>query len=87
MAASENGISVSDIALTNFRTSLTNLTLLKNNRITERIDLRFRAEVYNVFNRVLFDNPGTAGDTIACFETTLLRIDQQSVLDYAPSGP
>jgi hypothetical protein len=43
----------------------TNLSLLKNNRITERISLQFRAEAYNVFNRVLFDNPGTAGDTIA----------------------
>jgi hypothetical protein len=43
----------------------TNLSLLKNNGITERINLQFRAEVYNVFNRVMFDNPGTAGDTIA----------------------
>jgi len=43
----------------------TNLTLLKNTRITERINLQFRAEAYNVFNRIQFDNPGAAGDTLA----------------------
>jgi Carboxypeptidase regulatory-like domain/TonB dependent receptor len=43
----------------------TNLTLLKNTRITERINLQFRAEAYNLFNRIQFDNPGTASDSIA----------------------
>jgi Carboxypeptidase regulatory-like domain/TonB dependent receptor len=43
----------------------TDLTLIKNTRITERINVQFRAEAYNVFNRIQFDNPGTAGDTIA----------------------
>ena len=43
----------------------TNVSLLKNTRLTERINLQFRAETYNVFNRIQFDNPGTAGDTIA----------------------
>jgi hypothetical protein len=43
----------------------TNLTLMKNTRITERINLQFRAEAYNLFNRIQFDNPGTAGDTLA----------------------
>jgi hypothetical protein len=41
------------------------VTLLKNTRITERVNLQFRAEAYNVFNRIQFDNPGTAGDTLA----------------------
>jgi hypothetical protein len=27
--------------------------------------VQFRAEVYNVFNRIQFDQPGTAGDTLA----------------------
>jgi hypothetical protein len=43
----------------------TNVSLLKNMRITERVNLQFRAEAYNVFNRIQFDNPGTSGDTIA----------------------
>lgn len=43
----------------------TNVSLLKNNRLTERINLQFRAEAYNVFNRIQFNNPGTAGDTLA----------------------
>ena len=43
----------------------TNVSLLKNTRLTERITLQFRAETYNVFNRVQFDNPGTAGNTLA----------------------
>src|SRR5262249_20907254 len=43
----------------------TNLTLLKNTRITERINLQFRAEAYNLFNRIQFDNPGTASNTLA----------------------
>lgn len=42
----------------------TNVSLLKNTRITERLNLQFRAEAYNVFNRIQFDNPGTAGDTL-----------------------
>ena len=43
----------------------TDVTLLKNTRITERINLQFRAEVYNVFNRIQFDQPGTSGDTLS----------------------
>ena len=43
----------------------TDLTLIKNTRITERFNLQFRTEVFNVFNRIQFVNPGTAGDTIS----------------------
>jgi hypothetical protein len=43
----------------------TNVSLLKNTRLSDRINLQFRAETYNVFNRIQFDNPGTAGDTLA----------------------
>jgi len=42
----------------------TNVSLLKNTRLTERINLQFRAETFNVFNRIQFDNPGTAGNTL-----------------------
>ncbi len=43
----------------------TNVSLIKNTRLTERINLQFRAEAYNLFNRIQFDNPGTASDTTA----------------------
>lgn len=43
----------------------TDVTLLKNIRVTERIRAQFRAEVYNVFNRIQFDVPGTSGDTLS----------------------
>ncbi len=43
----------------------TDLTLIKNTRITERINAQVRAEVYNVFNRIQFDVPGAAGDTLS----------------------
>jgi hypothetical protein len=43
----------------------TDLNLLKNIKVTERISAQFRAEVYNVFNRIQFDQLGMAGDTLA----------------------
>ena len=35
-------------------------TLFKNTQITERVGLQFRAEIFNLFNRVRFGHPGTA---------------------------
>lgn len=43
----------------------TDVNLVKNFTFTERWKMQFRAEVFNVFNRVQFNNPGTDGDTIA----------------------
>jgi hypothetical protein len=43
----------------------TDVTLLKNTKLTERLRLQFRAEVYNVFNRIQFDVVGAAGDTLS----------------------
>ena len=43
----------------------TDVTLLKSIRFTDRFNAQFRAEAYNVFNRVQFSQPGTAGDTLA----------------------
>jgi hypothetical protein len=43
----------------------TDLNLAKNTYITERVNLQFRAECYNVFNRIQFDQPGTSGNTLA----------------------
>jgi hypothetical protein len=43
----------------------TDVTLLKNIRFTERFNAQFRAEAYNIFNRVQFAPLGTASDTLA----------------------
>ena len=34
------------------------MALLKDTRLTERLDLQFRAELYNVFNHAQFLTPG-----------------------------
>lgn len=47
----------------------TNLNLVKNTHITEHVNVQFRAEVYNVLNRIQFDQPGVSGDTIASPDT------------------
>jgi hypothetical protein len=43
----------------------TDVNLVKNFVITERFKLQFRAEFYNIFNRIQFDNPDASSDTIA----------------------
>jgi hypothetical protein len=43
----------------------TDLTLIKNTKLAERITVQFRAEVYNVFNRIQFVNPDANGDTLS----------------------
>ncbi|MBC8168111.1 MAG: TonB-dependent receptor, partial [Bryobacteraceae bacterium] len=35
-------------------------TLFKNTQVTERVGIQFRAEIFNLFNRVRFGYPGTA---------------------------
>ena len=47
----------------------TSLNLMKNTHITERVNVQFRAEVYNVFNRIQFDQPGTSGNTLSAPQT------------------
>jgi hypothetical protein len=36
------------------------LTVFKNTKISERVGVQFRTEVFNLFNRVRFGYPGTA---------------------------
>lgn len=43
----------------------TDVNLIKNTALTERVNLQFRAEVYNIFNRDQFDQPGASGNTLA----------------------
>ena len=38
-------------------------TLFKNTKITERTNLQFRTEIFNLFNRVRFGYPGTSMGT------------------------
>ena len=47
----------------------TDLNLLKTILIREPVSLQFRAEVYNIFNRVQFDQAGTSGDTLSSPDT------------------
>ncbi len=41
----------------------TDLGLIKDTSITERVKVQFRAEFFNVFNNVNFGNPGTTFGT------------------------
>ena len=43
----------------------TDVNAVKNFALRERLNLQFRAEFYNIFNRIQFDNPGASSDTIA----------------------
>jgi hypothetical protein len=43
----------------------TDVNLSKSFALTERFNLQFRAEVYNIFNRIQFDLPDTASNTLA----------------------
>ncbi len=43
----------------------TDLNLVKNTHFGERYNLQFRAEVYNIFNRIQFSQPGASGDTLS----------------------
>ncbi|HUA19425.1 MAG TPA: carboxypeptidase-like regulatory domain-containing protein [Bryobacteraceae bacterium] len=43
----------------------TDVTLIKNTKLTEKMNLQFRAEVYNLFNRIEFLNPDASGDTLS----------------------
>jgi len=47
----------------------TDLNLLKNTQISERVGIQFRAEVYNVFNRIQFDQLGTSSNTLSSPDT------------------
>ena len=42
-------------------------SVFKNTRITERISLQFRAEVFNIFNRTNYANPGVNLNSAATF--------------------
>ena len=41
--------------------------ILKNTRLTERFGLQFRAEFFNIFNNVNFNNPGTVVSNTSSF--------------------
>ncbi|MFL6417621.1 MAG: carboxypeptidase regulatory-like domain-containing protein [Bryobacteraceae bacterium] len=43
----------------------TDLNLIKNTRLSETVNLQFRAECYNVLNRIQFDLPNTSSNSIA----------------------
>ncbi len=64
----------------------TDVSLLKTTRIRERMNLQFRAEVYNVFNRIQFDQLGAASDTMASPGTFGLALDTLTQPDTTTSA-
>jgi hypothetical protein len=64
----------------------TDVSLLKTTRIKEQVNLQFRAEVYNVFNRIQFDQLGAASDTIAAPGTFGLALDTLTQPDGTTSA-
>ncbi len=52
----------------------TDLGLIKDTKLTERVKVQFRAEFFNVFNNVNFNNPGsTVGNTTSFGKITSAR--------------
>jgi hypothetical protein len=59
----------------------TDLALMKNTKLTERLSLQFRAETFNVFNNVNFfnpdnivaDGPGAFGTITAAHDPRILQ--------------
>jgi len=64
----------------------TDVNLSKMIRITERINVQFRSEVYNLFNRIQFDQLGTAADTISSPGTFGLALNTLSQPDGTTSA-
>lgn len=59
-------------------------SIFKNTRFgpEERLNLQFRAEFYNLFNRVQFDFPGTAFGT-AQFGVVANQLNDPRLLQFA----
>jgi Carboxypeptidase regulatory-like domain/TonB dependent receptor len=64
----------------------TDVSLLKNTRIHEQVNLQFRAEVYNIFNRIQFDQLSAAGNTLADPGTFGLALDTLTQPDGTTSA-
>jgi hypothetical protein len=59
------------------------LTILKNTRITERVNLQFRTEVFNLFNRVQFYPPGTQLGTAATYGKVQNQLNAPRNIQFA----
>jgi hypothetical protein len=58
------------------------VSLFKSTPITERVALQFRAEFFNLFNRVQFGSPGTALGT-AQFGLVTSQLNQPRLIQFA----
>jgi hypothetical protein len=58
------------------------VSLFKSTPIAERIALQFRAEFFNLFNRVQFGSPGTALGT-AQFGLVTSQLNQPRLIQFA----
>jgi hypothetical protein len=66
-----------DPALRGPGTNNWNASIYKNTSITERFKLQFRAEAFNLFNRVQFGNPNTVATTASGASNTFGIITSQ----------
>ena len=64
----------------------TDVSLVKNTKVTERMNVQFRAEVFNIFNRIQFDQLLAAGDTLASPGTFGLAVDTLTQPDGTTSA-
>ena len=62
-----------------------NVSLLKRTPITERFNMEFRTEVYNLFNRVQFGPPNTTVTTAANATTGVIttQINTPRTIQFA----
>jgi hypothetical protein len=64
----------------------TDVSLVKHTKITERVNMQFRTEVFNVFNRIQFDQLLAAGNTLASPGTFGLAVDTLTQPDGTTSA-
>lgn len=66
--------------------SNTDVSLVKNTKVTERINVQFRAEVFNILNQIRFDQLRAAGDTLASPGTIGQAVDTLTQPDGTTSA-
>jgi hypothetical protein len=59
------------------------VSILKNTRLTERQNLQFRAEFFNIANHPVFGNPGVARDTTNLFGVINSQVGNPRLIQFA----
>jgi len=69
---------LSDQGIDNF-----DMSLLKTTKIADRYDLQFRAEVFNIANRVQFADPGSSQDNAKTFGVITAQQNQPRLIQFS----